>query len=40
MDRRMLSDEQWQRIEVSIPRNFVFQEMGYKAPANWKEKRI
>jgi hypothetical protein len=24
---------------VSFPRNFVFQEMGYNAPANWKEKR-
>jgi hypothetical protein len=26
-------------INVSFPRNFVFQEMGYKAPGNWKEKR-
>jgi len=24
---------------VSFPRNFVFQEMGYKALANWKEER-
>ncbi|MCX7164645.1 MAG: hypothetical protein NTV11_00035 [Rhodocyclales bacterium] len=24
---------------LSFPRNFVFQEMGYNAPANWKEKR-
>jgi hypothetical protein len=23
----------------SFPRNFVFQEMGYNAPVNWKEKR-
>ena len=25
--------------ELSFPRNFVFQEMGYNAPVNWKEKR-
>ena len=24
---------------LSFPRKFVFQEMGYNAPANWKEKR-
>jgi hypothetical protein len=24
---------------VSFPRNFVFQEMGYNALVNWKEKR-
>jgi len=24
---------------LSFPRNFVFQEMGYNAPVNWKEKR-
>ncbi len=24
---------------LSFPRNFVFQEMGYKALANWKEER-
>ena len=23
---------------VSFPRNFVFQEMGYNAPTDWKEK--
>ena len=26
-------------LPVSFPRKFVFQEMGYNAPANWKEKR-
>ena len=25
-------------IEMSFPRNFVFQEMGYNAPDIWKEK--
>jgi hypothetical protein len=26
-------------LRVSFPLNFVFQEMGYNAPANWKENR-
>jgi hypothetical protein len=30
---------QWNYEYLSFPRNFVFQEMGYKAPGNWKEKR-
>jgi hypothetical protein len=29
----------WRTQMVSFPRNFVFQEMGYNALVNWKEKR-